>query len=455
LGNESELLNRAGPTRGARGGCSLQALPGGSETIGYSVEGRPLLVRHCGDDGERLRLFILAGQHGDESDAPKAALEYLAEFASNPPKGVRLAVLWDANPDGSAAGTRRNARDIDLNRDHVLLSAPETRAVHLFVNRWRPNLIVDVHTYRPWRPELLQHGMVFPQDVMIDFPTNPAIRTGWTPAARNRLFARLKQRMAEASLRCDRYTLVRAPGIVRHSTLDILDARNMFALRYETPTVLLEGRRSSREDPRIFTAPHRALVKSIHAVVEWASGRRRQIRRERRGAAEYHDTVPIQCRYIHSNSPARYMEMQSASFGDIHVMGIPGEYLPSIKTVRTVRTPRAYAVPRTAVKLLEVLARHNLETAPSPGPGRIEAEVYRIWCEAGRELSEGGDIAPFTTTERKSLNGGKYVLFPTCQVGGRALTLLLEPESQFGAHRFPGLGVPLEPASFYPVARVI
>jgi hypothetical protein len=442
------------PNPGAGAGFSLQALSGESETIGYSAQGCPLVVQHCGHRGDRLRIFIMAGQHGDESDAREAAVEYFAEFESNPQKGVRLAVLADGNPDGAVAGTRRNARHIDLNRDHLLLSAPETWAVHLFVNRWRPDLIIDVHTYRPWRPELLQHGMVFPQDVMVDFPTNPAIRMGWGPGARDGLFDFLRRRMADASLRCDRYTLVRPHGIVRHSTLDIVDARNMFALRYEIPTVLLEGRRSSPEDPPIFAPPYRALVRSIQAVVEWASWRPQQIRQGRVVTPQNYDTVPIHCYYISSNSSERYMEMQSVS-GDIHVVSIPGAYLPSIETVRTVRAPRAYAVPRSACKLLKVLARQNFETVKSHGSRCIEAELYRISCEAARDPPKCGVIAPLATIERVRLNAGEYALFPTGQVGGRALALLLEPESQFGVHRFSGLGVALEPATLYPVARVI
>ena len=63
-----------------------------------------------------------------------------------------LAIIVDANPDGAVAMTRTNPCGTDLNRDHLLVSEPETLALHSFVHRWQPDLVVDVHTYRPWQP---------------------------------------------------------------------------------------------------------------------------------------------------------------------------------------------------------------------------------------------------------------------------------------------------------------
>jgi hypothetical protein len=418
---------------------SARAASGESETIGYSTEARPLVVHYCGTRGACLRIFILAGQHGDESDARQAASEYLASFESNPSKVVRLAILIDANPDGAAAGKRRNASEMDLNRDHLLLSAPETRAIHSFVGRWQPHLIIDVHTYRAWRPELLQHGFVFAQDVMIDVPTNPAVRLGWPTGTETGLVDFVKHSMVEAAFRCDRYTLVRPSGIVRHSTLDIVDARNMLSLRYRVPTVLLEGRRSSPDDPPIFPPPHLALLRSIEAVVEWVAINAEVIRQQPATTSYSDDLIPVGCRYADLNSSTRYMEMQSARLGDIHVVGIPGLYLPFVRTTRTICAPRAYAVPRSSVNLLEVLARHHFETEAPDRFRRAMAEGYRILCPAPLPVSEGATGTDLKTVERVRLNAEDFILFPTDQPGGRALALFLEPESQFSARRFPAL----------------
>jgi hypothetical protein len=44
------------------------------------------------------------------------------------------------------AGTRRTAADINLNRDYVGADAPETQASLAMLNRWDPNLFMDLHT---------------------------------------------------------------------------------------------------------------------------------------------------------------------------------------------------------------------------------------------------------------------------------------------------------------------
>lgn len=49
------------------------------------------------------------------------------------------------NPDGIAASTRNNANGVDLNRDHIALIAPETRAVATVQGRNRPAVTFDQH----------------------------------------------------------------------------------------------------------------------------------------------------------------------------------------------------------------------------------------------------------------------------------------------------------------------
>ena len=66
-------------------------------------------------------------------------------------------------------------------------------------------------------------------------------------------------------------TRVTEKGRVRHSTPDVVDARNALALRYRLPTVLVEGRRWSRGDPP--TAKAHVLVgmeRALSLIVRWA-----------------------------------------------------------------------------------------------------------------------------------------------------------------------------------------
>ena len=416
-----------------------------SENIGHSTLGRPLTVEFSAAQSGRPRVFIMAGQHGDEPDARLAASQYLAGLKSGP---AHVAVLADANPDGAAVNTRRNANDVDLNRDHLLLNAPETAAIHSFVDRWNPDLVIDVHTYRPGRPELLQHGLVFPQDVMADIPTNPAAWSGEPNDVGNDFLDFLRKRMAEAGIRCDRYTLVRPSGMVRHSNFDIIDARNGLALRFGIPTVLLEGRRPAPGDPAGFVPPHLALLRAIESTVEWAGGRSANLPAS--------DLIPIGCEYARSGDLTRQMEMMSAASGEIRMAGIPGPYMPLVKTTESIRLPRAYAVPRNS-EILELLKRHRLETASSESEcwrGAV-VEMHRILSPLPTFQAEEPAPPPELALERGPLNSAGMDLFPTSQRGGMALALLLEPKSQFALYRFNDLHLKLRPGMLYPVGRVI
>ena len=64
------------------------------------------------------------------------------------------------------------AENIDMNRDHLFLNARENRLIHSFIRSWKPNLIVDVHTYPPTREYLKKKNYAFYHDVLIDCPTN-------------------------------------------------------------------------------------------------------------------------------------------------------------------------------------------------------------------------------------------------------------------------------------------
>jgi hypothetical protein len=437
---------------GIPGPVNVRPAAHGCETLGCSVEGRPLTVHYCGNPDAPVRVFIMAGQHGDEPETRHAAAEFVLRFTEGKFRAAaHAAVLVDANPDGAIAGTRRNARDTDLNRDHLLLSAPETVAVHAFVDSWKPDILVDVHTYRPWRRELMAFDLVYPQEIMIDFPTNPAVSTSLGAALQRKAMDFLEGRMAEAKVRTDRYTIIRS-GVVRHSNTDIVDARNGLALRFAIPAILIEGRRSAPDDSLNFTPPEVALLRSIESSVEWADAHAKQLR-SRPSGCEEKEIVPIRCRYSRSTR-ARYMEMQSASKGDIARVRIPGAYFSSVQATSSIRLPKAYGVPRNLTGVLDLLGRHGLTSIPPEAFEFSATEVYGIEAMTPDGEADAPAIPTCNVrTESVSLDG--FVLFHTAQTGGRLLALLLEPVSQFGPPRLPELVETLRAGSTYPIIRVV
>lgn len=247
---------------------------GVQQTIGYSVEGRPLTVLHFGAASRPLRLFFLCGQHGDERAIRKAMRHFLRHHAEDLARTmpfVQWAILADANPDGYAARTRWNRQGVDLNRDHIHLAAPETRAIHAFVEEWKPHLIVDLHNYPARRQHLVHQRLRLGWDLCLDIPTNPATECRATDPVWASLFQALQQLGRDQGFHFGRYGLYDAAGEFRHGTPQLGDARNTLTLRYETPTILLEARNPSRSDvPADRHALRAAVALTCREISAWA-----------------------------------------------------------------------------------------------------------------------------------------------------------------------------------------
>lgn len=126
----------------------------------HSVEGRPIEVLTFGE-GERT-ILLMAGVHGGEKNGVGLVTSVLEKLRACDPLSLqdRIVVIPLVNPDGFEAGTRRNARGIDINRNFPTkdflgtedapggvepASEPETRAILEVVGRFRPYLIITLH----------------------------------------------------------------------------------------------------------------------------------------------------------------------------------------------------------------------------------------------------------------------------------------------------------------------
>lgn len=128
----------------------------GWSVIGVSIEGRPIEATTIGR-GPR-RVLIVGGIHGNEREAA-GALGEIERMATDESRRVTVRLIRDVNPDGSHAGTRGNARGVDLNRNWPTacftprsahgaapLSEPETALLIEEIERFAPGLIVVLHS---------------------------------------------------------------------------------------------------------------------------------------------------------------------------------------------------------------------------------------------------------------------------------------------------------------------
>ena len=143
--------------------CSRPAIPPSpprprTVRMGRSVQGRPIEARVF--EGTAGTVLIVGGIHGDEP-VSTALVERLAQRLERDPAaraGRRVVLIARANPDGLHAGTRGNARGVDVNRNFPAanfratrrngarpLSEPESVALFGTLARFRPSCVVSVH----------------------------------------------------------------------------------------------------------------------------------------------------------------------------------------------------------------------------------------------------------------------------------------------------------------------
>jgi protein MpaA len=142
--------------------ASAADLPTGLHVLlGRSTDGRAIRATRVGDPSARRKALVVGEIHGDEA----AGRRVTRALRRRHPHGVDIWVVDTVNPDGHRAGTRRNARGVDLNRNFPFRWQPsspasgyysgrrasserETRIVKRWILRIEPSLTIWYH--QPW-----------------------------------------------------------------------------------------------------------------------------------------------------------------------------------------------------------------------------------------------------------------------------------------------------------------
>lgn len=121
--------------------------------IGKSIEGRPVFLATFGNGP--VPVLFWSQMHGDESTATMALLDFFrwlnasegahTGFRDELAKHFSLYFIPMLNPDGVQKFQRRNAAHIDLNRDAVQLSSPESRLLKRVRDSIEPLIGFNLH----------------------------------------------------------------------------------------------------------------------------------------------------------------------------------------------------------------------------------------------------------------------------------------------------------------------
>lgn len=132
----------------------LKSLPtlGALEIIGYSVLSKPIYQFKIGIGAKKI--FIWSQMHGNESTTTKAVMDFILFLHSNSPQSSTMLASFTflfipmLNPDGAMLYTRENANKVDLNRDSIEQSQPESQILRKTYLQFQPDYCYNMHDQR-------------------------------------------------------------------------------------------------------------------------------------------------------------------------------------------------------------------------------------------------------------------------------------------------------------------
>jgi predicted deacylase len=119
--------------------------------VGKSLEGRVIRSAQLGSGP--VRVFAWSQMHGNEATHTAVLLEIIHLLQTQPDcevcrtilSGCTLYLVPMLNPDGAERFVRRNAQDLDVNRDALHLQTPEGRLLRSLVEKYRPDFAFNLH----------------------------------------------------------------------------------------------------------------------------------------------------------------------------------------------------------------------------------------------------------------------------------------------------------------------
>jgi hypothetical protein len=434
------------------------------DSIASTKQGRGVFMAKIsssvfGADGRKLRVLLFAQQHGDEPSGKEAVTLLLAKFASGEHgrilRSLDVLIIPQMNPDGSELGQRRTSDSVDLNRNHVLLTSPETKALHDVFDSWKPDVTVDIHEYGSFSSSWSDSGFIKVADVQLGMLTHPNTAKTVHDLQHDSIYPFIASAMAGRGYSFQEYIVGSPDSRIRHSTTEINDGRQSFGI-LGTVSFIQEGRKWETMEAQLERRAKSQLA-SIEALLDYCAGHVKSIKR----------IVQQDRARLASLKPGESLAMRMEHFSAGGTLRIPilalgtqrestwtvTPYHEKVRVSKSALSPQGYVIPGEETTIIDLLKRHHVATTRIRKATRFVASRYVI-DSVGFEVAEEETLPrPYVTLKESNVmvRAGD-VMVRTKQLHSVFLPILLEPESQWGLMKYPQLGVSRN--GRYPVLRI-
>jgi len=439
--------------------------------IGQSVQGRDLYALkfssgEFGADPAKIKVLIFAQQHGNEQSGKEGALLLAAELLSPENRylfdRIDLALIPQVNPDGAEVNERKNANGLDLNRNHVILTEPETRALHRFFDRFLFEVTIDVHEYYPYDESWAEYGYRKNSEVMLGAATNINVSERIRKLSDDGYLPFAMKYLRDRGFSSFTYCPGGPPGtaFIRHSTFDVNDGRQSLGIQHSF-SFIQEG--MNGRDAFVDNLKRRAegQMSGMRALLEFAYENRDLVKslvaeeREKLLSPPANQMVSIQS--VHApDGRTLALPLFSYSTGADTVVNVT-DYRPVVKSLYDVEKPLGYLIPEDDAALAEWASMHGCRQEPLKRAPRYRIEQYLV--SAIDSVDFEGDMVADPALAVKVLKklppGRGYIFIPANQLKGNLLVLALEPKSMLGLATYKQFAHLVQAGEEFPVSRVV
>jgi hypothetical protein len=435
------------------------------QALAKSRSGRTLEVakisssKTFGDDPGKLRVLLFGQQHGDEHTGKEALTMLLARFASGDLKAllekIDLLIVPQMNPDGSELYQRRTSDSVDLNRNHVLLTSPETRALHDLFYQWLPQVTLDVHEYGTMSRSWSDSGFVRIADTQLGMLTNANTSAEMRDLQHNNIFPSVAGTMHGQGYFFQEYIVGSPSDRVRHSTTEINDGRQSFGI-LGTVSFIQEGIKWRTREDRLERRVKSQLT-SILGLLEYCSKNTEKIMQivsHERARLLTLAGQPIAVRMDHFAGkgvlqiPVRMVATQHDTVWQVK------PYHGEVRMQKSVLLPQKYIIEKKDSAIVQLLRRHHIGVEEVKQENRVKVTVYVMDSTRRSEIEE--EVQPLVSVSTQSVmmsvKPGDFIV-STKQPQSVLLAIILEPESMWGLTKYEQFGYLLK-GKQYPVFRV-
>jgi hypothetical protein len=392
----------------------------GTTTEGKKIPAMFVSKTQFGKDKNKKIVFVFAQQHGNEPSGKEAILFLLKEFANGKNeeilKDLDLILIPLMNPEGGEKDIRRNSLGIDLNRNHLILTSPETQALHDLFNQYMPIATMDVHEYSPYSEDWINFGYLKNFDEQIGCASNLNVLEDIRKYSKEKLLPFIKNYLKENGFSSGEYIVGGSPGgdRIRHSTVDINDGRQSLAI-LNTFSFILEGKMGKDS---LDNMKHRAMgqLSAIKGFLKFVVQNKSTItelvfkgREILRNAAQG-EKVAIRMDHFRTDKPL-VIPLVSAKDNNDTVVSIK-EYNPLVKSTLDVEKPFGYLIPQNDKNLKNFLNRHKIKYSKYTPAKNDIIQSYDIFRMDSLVLEE--DSCGFPQVKlNSSVNQPTIILFPS------------------------------------------